>query len=119
MTEIALYNTLRKIPDVSDAEAKEAVGDIASSREVVTKADLKAEIVKVEKTIAEARDEANKADVCGRRCNNCGGRVDDKVLITRQDHHFLDCQLFCGISYSIVNHFIAGIQSHIGIVQEK
>ncbi len=53
MTEIALYNTLRKIPEVSDDEAKEAVADIANSKEVVTKADLKAEIVRVEKTIAE------------------------------------------------------------------
>ena len=40
MTYIALYNTLRKIPDVSDAEAKEAVADIANSKEVATKADL-------------------------------------------------------------------------------
>ena len=53
MTEIALYNTLRKIPEVSDDEAREAVADIANSKEVVTKADLKAEIVRVEKTIAE------------------------------------------------------------------
>ena len=28
MTEIALYNTLRKIPEVSDDEAKEAVADV-------------------------------------------------------------------------------------------
>ena len=40
MAEIALYNTLRKIPEVSDAEAKEAVADIASSKEVATKADI-------------------------------------------------------------------------------
>ena len=48
MTDIALYDTLRKIPDVSDAEAKEAVADIANSKEVVTKADLKAEIARLE-----------------------------------------------------------------------
>ena len=40
MSEIALYNTLRKIPEVSEAEAKEAVADIASSKEVATKADI-------------------------------------------------------------------------------
>ena len=40
MSEIALHNTLRKIPEVSEAEAKEAVADIASSKEVATKADL-------------------------------------------------------------------------------
>ena len=33
MSDIALYNALRKIPDVSDDEAKEAVADIASSKE--------------------------------------------------------------------------------------
>ena len=41
MSEIALYNTLRKIDGVSDAEAKEAVADIANSKDVATKADLK------------------------------------------------------------------------------
>ena len=40
MSDIALYNTLRKIPDVSDDEAKEAVADIASSREVATRAHI-------------------------------------------------------------------------------
>ena len=41
MSEIALYDTLRKIPEVSDEEAKQAVADIANSREVATKADIK------------------------------------------------------------------------------
>ena len=49
MSEIALHNTLRKIPEVSEAEAKEAVADIASSKEVATKADLKT-------SLAEPRD---------------------------------------------------------------
>ncbi len=40
MSDIALYNTLRKIPGVSDDEAKEAVTDIASSKETATKADV-------------------------------------------------------------------------------
>ena len=40
MSEIALYNTLRKIDGVSDDEAKEAVANIASSQEVATKSDL-------------------------------------------------------------------------------
>ena len=40
MAYIALYDTLRKIPDVSDAEAKEAVAEVASSREMATKVDL-------------------------------------------------------------------------------
>ena len=53
MSDIALYNTLRKISDVSDDEAKEAVSDVASLKEIATKADLKAEISRVDKTIAE------------------------------------------------------------------
>ena len=60
MTDIALYNTLRKIPEVSDDEAKEAVADIASSRGVATKADiieLKAE------TKVDIKDMATKADI--------------------------------------------------------
>ena len=40
MSDIALYNTLRKIDGVTDEEAKEAVTDVASSKEVATKADL-------------------------------------------------------------------------------
>ena len=40
MSEIALYNTLRKIPGISDDEAKEAIADIASSKDVATKAEV-------------------------------------------------------------------------------
>ena len=60
MSEIALYNTLRKIPGLSDAEAKEAVAGVASSREVATKTDiieLKAE------TKADIKDMATKVDI--------------------------------------------------------
>ena len=49
MSDIALYNTLRKIPEVSEAEAKEAIADIASLKDVTTKSDL----VRIEKIIAE------------------------------------------------------------------
>ena len=40
LTCIVLYNALRKIPELSDAEAKEAVANIAASKEVITKVDL-------------------------------------------------------------------------------
>ena len=40
MTEIALYNALRKIPEVSDTEAKEVIADIVSSKDVATEADI-------------------------------------------------------------------------------
>ena len=71
MTEIALYNTLRKIPLVSDNEAKEAVADIANSKQVATKSDikeLKAETksdIKDLKVAAQAdmKDMATKADI--------------------------------------------------------
>ena len=48
MSEIALYNLLRKIPDATDDEAKEAIADIASSKEVATKADLKTSLAELE-----------------------------------------------------------------------
>ena len=41
MSEIALYNALRKIPELSDDEAKEVVADIASNKDVATKADIR------------------------------------------------------------------------------
>ena len=62
MPGIALYNALRKIPEISDAEAKEVIADVASSKEVATKSDiaeiktamaeLKAEILKQQLGIA-------------------------------------------------------------------
>ena len=52
MSEIALYNVLTKLGAAPD-EAKEAIADVVNSKEVATKADLKAEIAKVDKTIAE------------------------------------------------------------------
>ena len=55
MTEIALYDTLRKIPDVSDAEAKEAVAGVASSREMATKADIKDMATKTDLANLETR----------------------------------------------------------------
>ncbi len=55
MTEIALYNLLRRIPDTTDDEIEKVVADVASSREMATKADLKSEIAKVDKTIAELK----------------------------------------------------------------
>ena len=40
MPKIALYNLLKRIPDVPDDEAKEAVADVASSKKVATKLDI-------------------------------------------------------------------------------
>ncbi len=58
MSEIALYDTLRKIPDVSDTEAREAVAHIASSQEVATKSDIKDMATK-----ADIKDMATKANI--------------------------------------------------------
>ena len=41
MSEIALYNLLRRIPDVSDEEAKAAVAYVTSAKGVATKSDIK------------------------------------------------------------------------------
>ena len=40
MSEIALYNLLKRIPETTDDEVKEAVADVANSKDVATKADL-------------------------------------------------------------------------------
>ena len=56
MSEIALYNLLKRIPETTDDEVKEAVADVASTKEVATKADI-AEI-KVEIAKLDAKTEA-------------------------------------------------------------
>ena len=71
MNEIALYNTLRKIDGVSDDEAKEAVANVASSRDVATKIDItelkaetKADIAELKaETKVNIKDMATKADI--------------------------------------------------------
>lgn len=52
MSEVALYNALTKLGLEPD-EAKEAVADVASSRDVVTKADLKAALAEQETRLIE------------------------------------------------------------------
>ena len=44
MSEIALYNLLKRIPDATDDEVEKAVVDVVSSKDVATKADIKAEV---------------------------------------------------------------------------
>ena len=51
MSDIALYNTLRKIPDASDAEAKEAATGIASAKDVATKNYIDAKIEKMARVL--------------------------------------------------------------------
>ena len=58
MTEIALYDILRRIPDTTDNEAKEAVADIANSKEVSTKSDIKYMATK-----SDIKDMATKSDL--------------------------------------------------------
>ncbi len=40
MSEISLYNLFKRIPDATDTEIKEAIADVASSKDVATKADI-------------------------------------------------------------------------------
>ena len=58
MSEIALYEVLKQIPDVTDEQAKAAVSDVAKKEEVATKldivelkAELKTDITKLETTL--------------------------------------------------------------------
>ena len=48
MNDIALYNILRKVDGVTNAEAKEAVANIADSKDIATKEYIKAEIANLE-----------------------------------------------------------------------
>ncbi|MBC6414303.1 MAG: hypothetical protein GDA45_05415 [Chromatiales bacterium] len=50
MSEIALYNALTKL-GLSPDEAKEAVADVASSKDVATKADLKAGLAELKEQL--------------------------------------------------------------------
>ena len=58
MTDIALYNLLRRIPKATDDKVERAVNDVASSKEVATKSD----VARVDKTITELKGEL-KADI--------------------------------------------------------
>ena len=55
MSNIALYDLLRRIPDATDEEAKAAVADIAKKDEVATKSDIKGTATKLD--IAELKTE--------------------------------------------------------------
>ena len=50
MSEIALYNLLKRIPHATDGEIEKAVSEVARSKNVATKLD----ILKIEKVIAES-----------------------------------------------------------------
>ena len=50
MSEIALYNLLKRIPYATDGEIEKAVSEVARSKDVATKSD----ILKIEKVIAES-----------------------------------------------------------------
>ena len=62
MSDIALYNLLKRIPDATDDEVERVVADVASSKDVATKADSKAEILKIERAIAEVKTEIAKLE---------------------------------------------------------
>ena len=55
MSDIALYNLLKRIPDTTDEEAKEAVGGVASA---ATKSDIKDMTTK-----SDIKDMATKSDL--------------------------------------------------------
>ena len=41
MSDINLYNLLKRIPDATDDEVQKAISDVANSTDVATKADIK------------------------------------------------------------------------------
>ena len=57
MSEIALYEALKLIPNITDEQAKAAVVDVAKKEEVVTKDYLDARFARVEAVISNVRTE--------------------------------------------------------------
>ena len=72
MSEIALYNAFTKLELTYD-EAKEAVADVASSKDMTTKVD----IVRRIKNYSGIRNKANETDLCSGRDNSCRCRIND------------------------------------------
>ena len=58
MSEIALYNLLKRIPDATDGEVEKAVADVASSKDMATKTDIKDMATK-----SDIKDMATKTDI--------------------------------------------------------
>ena len=58
MSEVALYDLLRRIPEVSNDEAKAAVTDVAIASQVATKSDIKDMATK-----SDIKDMATKSDI--------------------------------------------------------
>ena len=90
MSEIALYDTLRKIPEVSDEEAKQAVADIANSREVATKADIAELKAATKADIAELKAET-KADIAELKAET---KADIKDMATKTDIAELKAEMY-------------------------
>ena len=53
MSDIALYNLFKRIPDATDDEVKEVIADIASTKKLATKADLEICLAKLETRLIE------------------------------------------------------------------
>ena len=62
MSEIALYNLFRRIPDATDSEIKKVVTNLVHSKDVATKADIaeaKAEITDIKVDVTELKADMN------------------------------------------------------------
>ena len=51
MSDIALYNLLKRIPDATNDEVEKAIADVANTKEVATKDYIDAAIAKLETRI--------------------------------------------------------------------
>ena len=60
MSEVALYEVLKQIPNITNEQAEKAVADVAKKEEVATKSDIKDMATKLD--IAELKTEL-KADI--------------------------------------------------------
>ena len=63
MSDITLYNLLKRIPDATDEEVQRAVADVANSADVATKADIKDMATKTDIAELKAETKANIAEL--------------------------------------------------------
>ena len=107
MSDIALYNLLKRIPDATDAEIKEAVADIASSKGIATRSDIKelkaetkADITELKAaTKVDIKDMATKADIAEVKAEIAKLRTETKAEIAELKGRMLGIQWALGLIF--------------------
>ena len=81
MSDIALYNLLKRIPDATDTEIKEVVADIATSKGIATKSDITELKASTKSDITELKA-STKSDITELKAST---KSDIKGMATKAD----------------------------------